>query len=76
MASITTLAIMLATIIARDYFFGERWRSMIDGETVDAPNSPRLAELLIIILGVIGIITFIVGFIGLAYTATGLIGIG
>lgn len=62
---------MLATIIVRDYRFGERWRKVLDKlPNIDASGKPAKLEVLIVVLGVLGIIAFILGMFGLAFVAT------
>ena len=62
---------MLATIIVRDYLFGERWRKVLDKvPNIDASGKPAKLEVLIVVLGALGIITFILGMFGLAFVAS------
>lgn len=61
----------LYIIIMRDYFFGERWRKKIDGDTqIDASGTPSYIEVLILIFGNLGVFSFILGMLCLAYVAT------
>ncbi|WP_183091180.1 MULTISPECIES: hypothetical protein [Vibrio] len=70
-AAIVFGVVMLATIIVRDYRFGERWRKVLDKvPNIDASGKPAKLEVLIVVLGVLGIIAFILGMFGLAFVAT------
>lgn len=71
--SIVSLALMLCTIVTRDYFFGERWRAAIENRG-EEPGPILWVECLIIGLGLIGVLLFISGFLGLAAVATSIIG--
>jgi hypothetical protein len=62
---------MLSTIIIRDYRFGERWRNSLRGDlNKNTSGKPGKLEFLIIILGVVGVSSFVLGMLGLAYVAT------
>jgi len=72
-ASVALLCSMLAAIILRDYFFGERWRKYLDDPSVDPKGKQGWIEVLIIVLGLLGVLGFIIGFVGLAFVATALL---
>jgi len=76
-ASIVLLSLMLSTIILRDYALAEKWRPLLDNPESDLPEPvpSKNVEIAIIVLGVLGLLTFIGGFVGLAYVATSIIGI-
>jgi hypothetical protein len=72
--TIISLVIMLFIVIARDYAFGERWRKLLDNKIESADKSNTVVDTFIWILAIIGLIAFIVGFIGLAFTASSVVG--
>ncbi|MDF1817810.1 MAG: hypothetical protein P1U54_04180 [Immundisolibacteraceae bacterium] len=70
-ATILFGVLTLYTTIMRDYFFGERWRKNIQGDSaIDASNTPGLTERLILAFGNLGVLCFITGMGLLAYVAT------
>lgn len=67
--SIIFLVITLTIIIARDYMFGERWRKKIHLDASEGVSSPKSVEIVIWVLGVLGLICFLIGMVGQAYVA-------
>lgn len=66
---ITSFVIM----IFRDYVFGENWRKVLKGETTDATGSPGMPDILMWALGILGLLSFFGGLIGLIWLASSLI---
>ena len=72
-AAIIFLVLALSVIILRDYALGERWRKKIAGQNIDASGSPTIVEILILVLGVLGLLAFIGGILGQTYVASSLL---
>jgi hypothetical protein len=66
---ITSFVIM----IFRDYVFGERWRKVLKGESNDASGVPGMPDALMWALGILGLLSFFGGLIGLLWIASSLI---
>jgi hypothetical protein len=73
--SVVLIASMLTLIILRDYFIAEKWRAALYDDKKEVNDKPGIADIAIISLGVLGMVSFIIGFLGLAYVATNIIGI-
>lgn len=71
--TIISLTLMQFTTITRDYFLGERWRNKLAGESDDASGAPGKLDAVIWVFGIIGLISFILGMLLMAYVATGVI---
>lgn len=70
-ATIVFGVLTLYTVIIRDYFFGEKWRKQLDGNTgTDVSGTPDYAEVFILLFGNLGVFSFILGMLCLAYVAT------
>ncbi|MFT5545668.1 MAG: hypothetical protein ACI832_003438 [Rheinheimera aquimaris] len=72
--TILSLVMMLFVGIARDYFFGEQWRNQLDGKIETANDRHPVTDLFIWLFATLGLITFMVGYIALAYVATSVLG--
>ncbi|WP_018862962.1 MULTISPECIES: hypothetical protein [unclassified Thioalkalivibrio] len=72
-SSILLLIFCLIAIIARDYAFGERWRSAMDAPEKGAPRQFLWPEIVIWALGLVAVAAFTLGMLGLARVATGLL---
>jgi hypothetical protein len=72
--TIISLVIMLFIVIGRDYLFGERWRKQLRGDLASANKSNTLIDIFIWLFAVVALIAFIVGFIGIAFTASAVVG--
>lgn len=70
---ILSLVMALFIMIVRDYHFGEKWRDQLDGKIESASDRHPVADVLMWIFGIIGLISFSVGFITLAYSATSML---
>lgn len=72
-ASMCFALIVVAVVLARDYALGERWRKSFSEPSVDASGTPGWVEKVIIGLGVISLLAFLAGFIGIGYVATAVV---
>jgi divalent metal cation (Fe/Co/Zn/Cd) transporter len=72
--TILSLVFMLFIVIGRDYFFGERWRDQLENKIESANKSNVKVDSFIWFFAIAGLLTFIIGYIGLAYAATSVIG--
>ncbi|MGI9047522.1 MAG: hypothetical protein ACR2FI_12220 [Burkholderiales bacterium] len=68
--AITFLLLALLVAIIRDYAFGERWRKHLDDEAVVVTDSPSWIEVVIWVLGLVGVAAFLTGLFGQAYVAS------
>jgi hypothetical protein len=68
--SICLAVLVVAIVVLRDYWFGEQWRKQLNDPSAMANDSPGFADLTIIIFGVLSLLSFLGGFIGIAYVAT------
>lgn len=73
-SSILLLVSCLVAIIARDYAFGERWRSALEVPGNPGPRPLVWPEVVIWGLALGGFAAFASGMLGLAWVATGLVG--
>lgn len=69
-ASICLAIIVVAMVVLRDYWHGEQWRKQLDGPTHEADFSPGIVDLGIIVFGILSLLFFLGGFVGVAYVAT------
>ena len=69
-ASIVGYVLVLATMLIRDYQFGERWRSKLDREDIDARNKPGWLDCTMWALGTISILGFLFGIGALAWVSS------
>jgi|CXWL01.1.fsa_nt_gi magnesium-transporting ATPase (P-type) len=72
--TIISLVIMLFIVIGRDYFFGERWRKQLDGKVESANVNNTVVDIFIWLFALISLVSFMVGYIGLAYAASSVLG--
>ncbi len=70
--AIVLFVLALATIIARDYAFGEKWRMQINGK-LNETSRPVWVEVVIWSFAILGLISFLFGLLGQAYVATSLV---
>ena len=74
--TIISYVMMLFIIIGRDYFFGERWRAQLDGKIENVVSDNLIVDRIIWVFAILGLLSFLVGYIGLAYVATSVINNG
>jgi hypothetical protein len=72
--TILSLVVMLFLIIARDYRFGERWRSSLDGVLEGRAENHAPWDRVIWLLGFISLASFLFGFGLLVYSAIAFLG--
>lgn len=72
--SMTAFVLLIAIMILRDYIFAENWRRKIQGKTYIESLAPLyVADAIIWILGITGLIYTFKGFWGLSDVATALL---
>ena len=69
-ASMCLALVVVTIVLLRDYWFAEQWRKILNDPSCSFDDSPGKVDLAIISLGIISLISFLGGFIGLAYVAT------
>jgi hypothetical protein len=70
-ASICLSLVAVAAVLLRDYSFGERWRKSMNGDlSVDVSGTPGWPDVVIISSGLLSLLCFLCGFVGIAYVAT------
>lgn len=62
--------VVIAIVVLRDYWFGEQWRKQLNDPTYVVNDAPGIADLAIIVLGLLSLLSFLAGFVGIAYVAT------
>ncbi|TCZ80383.1 hypothetical protein [Lysobacter sp. N42] len=72
-ASMCLAVVVVAIVLLRDYALGERWRRSFDDPSVDASGTPGAADVAIIVCGILSLIAFLGGFIGIGYVATSVV---
>lgn len=68
--------LVLAVMLMRDYVFGERWRKKLHGESVDARGVPGWPDVVMWVLGILGMLVFFYGLGSLAWVSSALLGKG
>ncbi len=74
-ASIVSYLAVISTMTIRDYRFGERWRSRINGEIVDASGKPGWLEIVMWFFGIAGSLSLVAGLGLLAWVSSSLLGV-
>jgi hypothetical protein len=72
-ASICLAVVVVAIIILRDYFMAEEWRKQMNDSSIVVDDSPGWPDKIIIAFGVLSLISFLAGFIGIAFVATSVV---
>lgn len=72
-ASMCLAIVVVAIVLLRDYALGERWRRSFSDPSVDASGTPGWVEKVIIVSGIISLVAFLSGFIGIGYVATSVV---
>lgn len=73
--SIVSYLIVIGTMMIRDYRFGERWRSRINGEIVDASGKPGWLDVVMWIFGIASALSLVAGLGLLAWVSSSLLGV-
>lgn len=74
-ASIVGYLAVIGTMMIRDYRFGERWRSRISGEIVDASGKPGWLEIAMWFFGIASVLSLVAGLGLLAWVSSSLLGV-
>jgi hypothetical protein len=72
-ASMCLAVIVVAVVLLRDYYFGERWRQSFDNPEIDASGTPSWVDRIVITLGIVALLSFLAGFVGIGYVATSVV---
>ncbi|WP_126536014.1 hypothetical protein [Aerosticca soli] len=72
-ASMCLAIVVVAIVLLRDYAFGERWRRSFNDPSVDVSGKPGWVDKLIILSGIVSLLAFLLGFVGIGYVATSVV---
>jgi hypothetical protein len=69
--SICSAVVVVSIVILRDYHLAEQWRKQLRDPSHQVNDSPGWPDFFIILLGILSLVAFLAGFVGIAYVATG-----
>ncbi len=72
-ASMCLAIVVVAIVLLRDYALGERWRRSFSDPSVDVAGAPGIADVAIIGFGIVSLLSFLGGFIGIGFVAASLL---